>query len=776
VPDVNINLVLKRDKARAAAEAFRRDMDSLNKGMAADAAAARKAETDAVKAANREKVEAAKAAAKAEAEAAKEKAATAKEAAKVETEAAKAAAREKAAAAKEAAKADAAANKEKAGAAREAARPERELRAAALTEEQAAHRAKVELARGASKDKVAALTETARRERELRGVSLSADQVNHRAKVELSRKASQDQVDAMVEANTRGKLSFGEVTATIGTTVAAVAPLISALKLVQAAYDEVGERQRKFGEKSLGKLEGQAQVAALSGQRQGKRFAVDQAKVGMRTFQNTEELNRGQIAFMNEGVQFIGPEPGKKIGAGQAQAAYEATARVAVTRGTDTAAVAGLTAQTLGTDDFNKFGDKGGQEAATRTAKMLSILSAGSGDESQLARELSKTRASLVSKGDPLHGVMSDEDAAIMTSLMAEIAPGEEAAAVRASVKAMRDFGDEKTGPFLKAAKVDANDKPFEAVAKIKTALEAQAKARGGGATAEDIAREVFPDIRGATGIAGMTGKLGQVDQRRSVAAAVTTESMAQGEQEFRRTARGGMREDAARRALDDERKGQEQAVVNIQREQARTKLQESGQYEGVGTAITDSIGKWMLLGAGPDFKRGRELRQQMDDLLGKMPADLKEKYAAETKFIPENDPAANDLFTRMNRDLTGRGVSPVTGEKADPGSEEYGQMMEEAFGLDFGPARNGMDLRRRAMGRANAPTPTPAAGVGVVPQAGAAIPSALAGATAVGGGVAGLLSQLLRVNEQQLDTMKDMENPGGAPRPLRAPGPTLRR
>ncbi len=86
------------------------------------------------------------------------------------------------------------------------------------------------------------------------------------------------------------------------------------------------------------------------------------------------------------------------------------------------------------------------------------------------------------------------------------------------------------------------------------------------------------------------------------------------------------------------------------------------------------------------------------------------------------------------------------------------------------------MDLRRRAMGRANAPTPTPAAGVGVVPQAGAAIPSALAGATAVGGGVAGLLSQLLRVNEQQLDTMKDMENPGGAPRPLRAPGPTLRR
>jgi len=714
--DININLILKKDKARAAADAFRRDMDAVNKGMAADAAAARKAEVDAAKAADREK----------------------------------------------------------AASAKEAARPERELRAASLSDEQVSHRAKVQLARALSKDKVDAETLADRGVRQIRAANLTADQVHHRAKVELARKASQDQVDAVVAANSKGALSFGDVTAAIGTTVAAVAPLISVLKLVQAAYDEVGERQRKFGEKSLGKLEGQAQVAALSGQRQGKRFAVDQAKVGARTFQNTEELNRGQIAFMNEGAQFIGPEPGKKIGAGQAQAAYEATARLAVTRGTDTAAVAGLTAQTLGTDDFNKFGDKGGQEAATRTAKMLAILSAGSGDESQLARELSKTRASLVSKGDPLHGVMSDEDAAIMTSLMAEIAPGEEAAAVRASVKAMRDFGDEKTGPFLAAAKVTAKDKPFEAVAKIKTALEAQAKARGGGATAEDIAREVFPDIRGATGIAGMTGKLGQVDQRRGVAAAVTPESMAQGEQEFRRTARGGARSDAARRAVDDERKGQEQAVVNIQREQARTKLQESGQYEGVGTAITDSIGKGMLLGYGPDFKRGRELRQQMDDLLGKMPADLKKKYAAETKFIPENDPAANDLFTRMNRDLTGRGVSPVTGEKADPGSEEYGQMMEEAYGPDFGPARNGMDLRRRAMGRANAPGP--AAGVGVGPQAAAAIPSALAGATAVGGGMAGILSQLLRVNEQQLDTMKDMENPGGVPRPLQAPGPTLRR
>lgn len=614
--DIDLNINLNKDAAKAAAEQLRTDVKNVGAGMVADAAAAEKQELSLVAQAERDKL----------------------------------------------------------AVVTGAGEREKQLGVSSLAEE---------------KSRLAVGTQEFKRVHAERAnvAALSLDKIrSHTAEAAGSmaketRLATAGMAAGFTDMATKGMSSLASLGLGAMGLTAGLGAVSKALSVIGDGFADVAAKQKMFGDRVNEQLEPRANVAALLGVKQDRKFNLGQAELQVRTLQTEAEAVRGQKAYLDMGMQYIGP--GKNISKEEADKAYEASARYSIRRGmSDVAPASMLTAQTLGTADFNKPG--GGLEASVKSQKLMAILGAGSGDETHLAGELAKTRAGLGQRGDPLFGVVNDRDAATLTSLLAEVTPGQESESARAVIKSLRDFGDKETGPFLKAAGVSPQDQLFDALVKVKARLESEAKRRGGGIKAQDIAREVFPLIQASNAISGLSSKLDQVPNRYAVADSVTAESVRRDERAFPGTARGAARQDAARRALDSEKRGQEQSLVEIQRGQARTSLQESHQWDTPATAATDRAQSFFSLGMA-EGPRNREVREQFNKLLGMMPDDLKRKW--EGSFhggVKFTDVGANDQFREMNRDLSSRGINPLTGQKAAPGSDEERELKEQSRPIDF--------------------------------------------------------------------------------------------
>jgi hypothetical protein len=98
---------------------------------------------------------------------------------------------------------------------------------------------------------------------------------------------------------------------------------------------------------------------------------------------------------------------------------------------------------------------------------------------SVLARQQAKVNAALVNEDELRGSVQSPEEAAALVSVAAEFSPADASEMVRASLRAVQQYGDKSAGPILAKAGIKSGMSPIEKFKRLAPVVEAEAKASG---------------------------------------------------------------------------------------------------------------------------------------------------------------------------------------------------------------------------------------------------------------------------------------------------------
>jgi hypothetical protein len=446
---------------------------------------------------------------------------------------------------------------------------------------------------------------------------------------------------------------------------ASFSKLIELVGAYGAAVTAAEAKRQKLTTQFTGQREDLAAVAKLMGRTADDQFTLEMGRFNKRTGFKPDEGRRFLESLYNEGAAY----KGVKISEKEFGQLGEQAGQMALARGVDPSAVANMVGKQLGFKDYSKFGEQASEEVLGDTARALSILSAGSGSESQLIEEVNKLSAGMLSE-DETRGVFHDnKDVAKYVSILASGFPQEQAQAGAAGIRSLRGFDKTKGGKFLKAAGVTPEDDPFEAIRKVGDYATEQAKLGPAGTTAQDVLTENFEDSLGARAIAmsyniGVAG--GQYAQREAVAAAEGGPAKAlAANAAFLKSDRGLAREADADLTLAELEQGQKNAKVDILRKQAIADMTRSGELDAPGEKVQDFLAGTLSFGAIGDAEKRRIDKRALDKLRSRTPAGV---------LPPGQDLLAADpaIWEEQMRDsiqaLEGVGLDPFHDKAAPEG------------------------------------------------------------------------------------------------------------
>jgi hypothetical protein len=408
-----------------------------------------------------------------------------------------------------------------------------------------------------------------------------------------------------------------------------------------------------------------------------------------------------QTAFMNSGAQFVG----KSMSKGQAEVFQQGLATMGAARNIDQSVMSDLGGRLLGMKDYSKFGDRAAEMALGDAQRVISVLSAGQGEEGQLSREVGKLAATAQSE-DETRGVFQDPaEVAEWISVMAEGKVEGQAEAVQTGLRALRGFARPKGGKTLAAAGVTPKDSPQEALRKVGEWAKTEADKQG--LLPQDVLNKSFDDSLGAEAIGvlynrGIAG--GAFEEREETAAAAGPEAAAGANAAFLRSRTGRNRVESADLELARLERGAENSDLHILRTQALARLTRRKEINTNATNFNDFLNQRATLGLTGDAETKR-----IDDEVQRM---LIEREPEGTAAGPLSD-MLNISPTAREEDLNAR-MARIRAAGGEPlGAADVG-----VFGAGPGPpadiprALSPLDILKSIDKKLGDPNQPPAPGV----------------------------------------------------------------
>jgi dihydroxyacetone kinase DhaKLM complex PTS-EIIA-like component DhaM len=264
--------------------------------------------------------------------------------------------------------------------------------------------------------------------------------------------------------------------AMIATTVAmkGLSMGVSLMKDFSAASQEAWKYNEQITSDLIKRMQVERELQALQGRKSTAETAIETLRFAMNAGMSAEDATKFKTEFQNSGAQFVG----KTVTQQQSEQFQKQAAQFAAVKGIEADVVGDLAGKLTGQHDFSKEGAAGSKELFKRMAQSMSILSAGSGGNSQLVNQQARIMASLMSEDETAGVFKTPQEVATLVSTFAEASPKETETYSKAAVRGLRDFKG-KPAALLTQAGITPQTNFMDAVNNIAPIIDKIAKETG---------------------------------------------------------------------------------------------------------------------------------------------------------------------------------------------------------------------------------------------------------------------------------------------------------